>query len=168
MVNLQSLWIIFSLCVVQLPNTNLTKIIITLLNMFSFLLPLWAVSKFYSFIYLFSFDRFLVTSVIFIVYSATIFAWLPNFKTSFLNMKIERLKLRRSVQERLWDILPQYHFTTLNRDNFNFFSNIYKVFYVCFLLCYFRLAFWQFDSSSCFFQNGIKLFALWTHHLCSE
>jgi hypothetical protein len=68
--------------------------------MLSFLLPLWAISEPYNIVYLFLFDRLLVTSVIFIVYSATMFARLLNFKTSFLNIKIERLNARRPVQER--------------------------------------------------------------------
>ena len=137
MVNLQSLWIIFSLCVVQLPNTNLTKIIITLLNMFSFLLPLWAVSEPYNIVYLFSFDRLLVTSVIFIVYSATMFAWFLNFKTSFLNIKIERRKSGRPVQERPWNNISQYYSTTLNSS---FSSTLKYRFYIIRIFRLFLLA----------------------------
>ena len=134
MVNLQSLWIIFSLCVVQLPNTNLTKIIITLLNMFSFFLPFWAVSEPYNIVYLFSFDRLLVTSVIFIMYSATMFARLLNFKTSFLNIKIERLNIRRPVQERPWNNISRYYSTIFNSSfssSLHFFKKA-----LCFLLGY--------------------------------
>ena len=85
--------------------------------MFSFFLPFWAVSESYNIVYLFSFGRLLVTSIIFIVYSATILARLLNFKTSFLNMKIERLEvqapcIRKAM--RYYLTIPFYHTTIGN------------------------------------------------------
>ena len=102
--------------------------------MFSFLLPLWAASESNRIIYLFSFDRLLVTSIIFIMYSATIFARLLNFKTSFLNMKIERLNIGRSVQERPRNNISQYYSIILNSSfssSLHFFKKV-----LCFLLGY--------------------------------
>ena len=130
MVNLKIIAVVFSLCVVQLTNTNLTKIIVTLLNMLSFLLPLRVISESYNIVYLFSLDRLLVTYVIFIVYFAPIFAWFLNFKTSFLNIKLERLNIRRPVQEMPYEILS--HDIILSHCNREFRESFKK------RLCFFR------------------------------
>ena len=82
MVYLQIFVIIFSLCSMNISDTYLTKIIITLFNFFSFLLPLWAVSESGGIVYLFSFNRLLATFVTFIVNFATVFTRLLNVLTS--------------------------------------------------------------------------------------
>lgn len=82
MVYLQIFVIIFSLCSIQLSNTYLAQIIITLFNFLSFLLPFRTISKSGSIVYLFSFNRLLATFVTFIVDFATVFTRLLNVLTS--------------------------------------------------------------------------------------
>ncbi len=131
MVYLQIFVIIFSLCSIQLSNTYLAQIIITLFNFLSFLLPFRTISESGGIVYLFSFNRLIATFVTFIVNFATVFTRLLNVLTSLNKNRapgIQALCTRKAMR---YYLTIQFYHTTIGN-----FGKALKSDCVFFSLCF--------------------------------